>query len=186
MRRVVGRRDRIVFARLVNLHRIAVEFRVGEMAGGAAKVDQREIELPCVLMNAGAAPDDLLELGHRADPRSSTIRRQVWASTPVDRSREVVTSTGYFDFRVDEVAELVLAFLVAASDTHDIALIFGHESAFSLMSAWRIRAACSSIDAEHDGFLEAVAALLQELGDLLRRQLVRSSSTSVRSKSLAL
>ena len=39
------------------------------------------------------------------------------------------------------------------------------------MSACRIRAACSSIDAEHDGLLEAVAALLEELGDLFRDQL---------------
>jgi hypothetical protein len=34
------------------------------MAGRAAKVDQREIELLGVLVNAGAAPDDLLEFSH--------------------------------------------------------------------------------------------------------------------------
>ena len=66
-RRVVGRRDRIVLAGLVDLHRIAVEVRVGEVAGRAAEVHQREVELLGVLVDAGAAPDDLLELGHRAD-----------------------------------------------------------------------------------------------------------------------
>src|SRR6202043_1307074 len=65
-RHIVGRRDRVAFARLVNLHRIAVEVRVGEVGGRAAKVDQGEIELLGVLVHAGAAPDDLLELGHRA------------------------------------------------------------------------------------------------------------------------
>ena len=37
------------------------------MVGRAPEIDQREIELLGVLVNAGAAPDDLLELGHRAD-----------------------------------------------------------------------------------------------------------------------
>jgi hypothetical protein len=36
------------------------------MIGRAAKVDQREEELLRVLVDARAAPDDLLELGHRA------------------------------------------------------------------------------------------------------------------------
>ena len=37
------------------------------MTGCAPEVDQREIELACVLMHAGAAADDLLELGHRTN-----------------------------------------------------------------------------------------------------------------------
>ena len=37
------------------------------MIGRAAEINQREIELLRVLVNARAAPDDLLELGHRAD-----------------------------------------------------------------------------------------------------------------------
>ena len=37
------------------------------MAGRAAEVDQGEVELLGVLVDAGAAADDLLELGHRAD-----------------------------------------------------------------------------------------------------------------------
>ena len=34
-RHVVGRRDRIVLARFVDLHRLAVEVGVGEVVGGA-------------------------------------------------------------------------------------------------------------------------------------------------------
>ena len=37
------------------------------MVGGLAEVDEREIVLLGVLVHAGAAADDLLELGHRAD-----------------------------------------------------------------------------------------------------------------------
>ena len=37
------------------------------MAAGAPEVDQGEVELLGVLMHAGAAPNDLLELGHRAN-----------------------------------------------------------------------------------------------------------------------
>lgn len=66
-RHVVGRHDRIALAGLVNLHRLAVEIRVGKMAGRAPEVDQREIELLGILVHAGAAPNDLLELAHRAD-----------------------------------------------------------------------------------------------------------------------
>ena len=57
--------------------------------------------------------------------RSSTIRRQVWASTPVESSREVVTITGILRLGVDEVVELVLAFVVVAGDAHDVALVLG-------------------------------------------------------------
>ena len=66
-RNIIGRSDGVVFARLVNLHRLAIEIRIGEMAGRAPKIHQREVELPGLLMHAGAAADDLLELGHGAD-----------------------------------------------------------------------------------------------------------------------
>ena len=57
------------FAGFVNLNRLAVEVGIGEMAGRAPEIHQGEIELPGVLMHSGAAPDDLLELGHGADGR---------------------------------------------------------------------------------------------------------------------
>ena len=36
-----------------------------------------------------------------------------------------MTSTGICRLGVDEIAELVLAFLIAAGDPHDIAVVFG-------------------------------------------------------------
>ena len=124
-RHIVGRRDRVAFARLVNLHRIAVEIRVGEMAGRAAKVDQREIELLGILVHAGAAPDDLLELGHRAN---LAVEHDQAAGLRIDAGREQPRGgdeDGIFQFRVDEIAELILALLVAAGDAHDIAVVLG-------------------------------------------------------------
>ena len=62
-----GGTRRVMFAGFVDLHRLAVEVRVGKVRRGAAKVDQREVVLLRVLVHARAAADDLLELGHRAD-----------------------------------------------------------------------------------------------------------------------
>ena len=108
-RHVVGRRDRVVLAGLVDLHRLAVEVRVGEVVGRAAEVDQREVELLGVLVDAGAAADDLLELGHRAD---GAVEHDQAAGLGIDAGGEQPRGgdeDGIFRFRVDEVAELRLA-----------------------------------------------------------------------------
>ena len=55
------------------------------MAGRAAEVDQREVELLGVLVDAGAAPDDLLELGHRAD---RAVEHDQPAGLRIDAGRE--------------------------------------------------------------------------------------------------
>ena len=48
--------------------RVAVEVRVGEQPrGGAGVVEDVEEELAVVVAHAGAAADDLLELGHGVD-----------------------------------------------------------------------------------------------------------------------
>jgi hypothetical protein len=65
-RHVVRRRDGIVFTGFVDLNRFAIELGVSEMVGRFAKVHDGEVILLCVLMDAGATPHDLLELGHRA------------------------------------------------------------------------------------------------------------------------
>ena len=83
----------------------------------------------------------------------------------------MVTSTGIFRFRVDEVAELVLAFRVAAGDAHDVAVVLGDEIGVLVDERLPHPRRVLLIDAEDDGLLEAVAALLQELGDLLGDQL---------------
>ena len=61
----MGRPDRS--PGFIDLHRLAVEVGVGEMVGGLAEVDQREIVLLGVLMDASPTADDLLKLGHRAN-----------------------------------------------------------------------------------------------------------------------
>ena len=64
---VVRRCDGVVLARLVDLDRLAIEVRIGEMAGRLAEIKQGEVILLGVLVNARAAAHDLLELGHRPD-----------------------------------------------------------------------------------------------------------------------
>ena len=65
--RIVRRNRRLVGPRLVDLHRVAVEVRVGKERGGPLEVHDGEEELVVVLVDARAAADDLLELGHRVD-----------------------------------------------------------------------------------------------------------------------
>ena len=122
-------------------------------------------------MDAGAAPDDLLELGHRAD---LAVEHDQPAGLRIDAGREQPRGGdehGILRFRVDEVAELVLAFLVAAGDAHDVALVLGDEIGVLVDERLPHPRRVLLIDAEDDGLLEAVAALLEELGDLLRDQL---------------
>ena len=52
---------------LVDLHGIAVEVRIGEERGRPLEIHDGEEELAVVLVDARAAADDLLELGHRGD-----------------------------------------------------------------------------------------------------------------------
>ena len=46
------------------MHWLAVEAGVGEQARGVAEVQDGEVQLAVLLVDARAAPDDLLELGH--------------------------------------------------------------------------------------------------------------------------
>ncbi len=170
-RHVVGRSDRIVVAGLVDLNRLAVEVRVGEMAGRAAEVDQGEIELLGVLVDAGAAADDLLELGHRADcavqhDQAAGLRIHAGGKQPRGGDED-----GIFRFRVDEVAELGLALRVAAGDAHDVAVVLGAQIRVLVDEGLPHARGVFLIDAEHDGLLEAVAAFLEKLGDLLGDEL---------------
>ncbi len=51
----------------VDLHRVAIEVGIGKQRGGPLEVHDGEEELVVVLVDAGAAADDLLELGHGVD-----------------------------------------------------------------------------------------------------------------------
>ena len=64
---VVRRHGRLVRPGFVDLHRIAVEIGVGKQRGGPLEVHDGEEELVVVLVDARAAADDLLELGHGVD-----------------------------------------------------------------------------------------------------------------------
>ena len=67
-------------------HRIVVEGRIGkEPRGGAGVVENVEPELAVVIPDAGPAPDDLLELAHRAD---DAREHDVLASRRIDAGRE--------------------------------------------------------------------------------------------------
>ena len=75
-------------------------------------------------MDAGATPDDLLKLGHRAD---STVKDDEPASLGVHASGEQPRGrdkNGILCFGVDEVSELRLPLRVAPRDAHDIAVVF--------------------------------------------------------------
>ena len=74
-------------------------------------------------MDAGAAADDLLELGHRAD---CAVEDDQAAGLGIDAGGEQARGgddDGILRFRVDEVAELGLALGVAAGDAHDVAVV---------------------------------------------------------------
>ena len=168
---VLGRGDRIVVAGLVNLHRLAVELRIGEVVGGAAKIHQREVELLGVFMHAGAAADDLLELRHR--PHGAVEHDQP-AGLRVDAGRQQPRRGDDHRvraFRINEIAELRLAFGVAAGDAHDIAVV--HVAKILVLIDQRLAHACRVflINAEDDRFLEAVAAGFEEIADFGSHQL---------------
>ena len=76
-----------------------------------------------------------------------------------------------FRLWIDEVAQFRLALRVAAGDAHDIAVVFVAQ-VFVLVDQCAPHAGgMLLIDAEDDCLLEAVAALLQELGHLGHHQL---------------
>ena len=141
------------------------------MVGRAPEINQREIKLLGVLMDAGAAPDDLLKLRHRA--HSAVEHNQaaglgVHASGEQPRGRD---KDGIFCFRVDEVPELRLPFGVAAGDAHDVAVIFVAQVLILVDQSLPHPRGMFLIHAKNDGLLEAVAAFFQEVGNLLGNEL---------------
>ena len=81
------------------------------MVGGFAEVDEGEVVLLGVFMDPRAAADDLLELGHGADfavehDQAAGLGIHAGGEQPRGRDDDRV-----FRLRVDEVAELRLAFV---------------------------------------------------------------------------
>ncbi len=81
-------------AGLVDLHRVAVEVGVGEQLGRLAEVEDGEAEL--AVSSLMRVPRPMICLNSVIDWMrwSSTISLQVWASTPVVISSDVVAITG--------------------------------------------------------------------------------------------
>ncbi|MNE34618.1 hypothetical protein D3C80_1283470 [compost metagenome] len=73
-------------------------------------------------------------------------------------------------FRVDEVIQLGLAFLIIAGDAHDVLAVLCHALGVEVDQGLAHTLGVIDIVAEDDGFLERVGGL-EELGDLLRHQL---------------
>ena len=169
---VAIRRDNgAVLPRLVNLHRLAVERRIGKVIGRAAIVHQCEVELAGVLVDAGAASEDLLELGHGAH---DAVEHDQPAGLHIDAGGEQTRGGdqhGISGFRVDEVAQLRLALGVAAGDAHDVARVPLHQVGILVDERLSHAARVFPVDAEDDRFLEAVAAFFQEFRDLPGHQL---------------
>ena len=59
--------DVVVFACFLHANGIAIEVLVGEERGDVAEIHDGEVVLPKVFIDAGAASNDLLELGHGPD-----------------------------------------------------------------------------------------------------------------------
>ena len=164
-RGVIGRGDGVAFVGRVDLFGRAIEFGVGEVAGGATEVHDGEVELFGVFVDAGATADDLFELGHGAD---GTVEDDEAAGLGVDAGGEQARSSHddrVRGFRVNEVAELGLAVVVAAGDAHDVAVVFVAEVFIFVDEGLAHAGGVLFVDAEDDGLLQAIAAFFEELGD---------------------
>jgi hypothetical protein len=168
---VVGRGDGLVCGGLVDLHGIAVELWLGEEVRGAAEVHDREIELLLVGVNASAAADDLLELGHRADgavehDQPTGLGVHARGEQPGRRGDD-----GVIRFRIDEIADLGLAFGVAAGDPHHVAVVLGVEVGVLVDERLPHPGGVFFVDTEHDRLLHPVAGGLQKLRHLAGHEL---------------
>ena len=141
------------------------------MVGRAAEIDQGEVELLRVLVDAGAAADDLLELGHGADV---AVEHDEAAGLGIHAGGEQARGGDedrVLGLRVDEVAELGAALGIVAGDAHDVAGVLLDEVGVLVDEGLAHAGGVFGVHAEDDGLLEAVAALLEELGDLLGDEL---------------
>ncbi len=137
-----------------------------ELANFSARVDQGEVILLRVLVHAGAPSHDLLELGHRSH---FAVEDNEAAGLGVDTRGEQARGGDddrILRFRVDEVPDLGAAVRVIAGDTHDVALVLLNQVRVFVGDSLPHPRSVFGIHTEDDGFLEAIAAFLQELGHL--------------------
>ncbi|MNF66855.1 hypothetical protein D3C84_486540 [compost metagenome] len=169
-KRIVWRYGGVVTVGCVDHHRVAVEGRVGKQLGGLFEVHDGEPVLAVVFVNASAATDDLLELGHRFDV---LVEHNQLAGLSIDAGGHQLAGGGNHRvalFRVDEVIQLGLAFLVIAGDAHDVLAVLSHALGVEVDQGLAHALGVVDVVAEDDGFLEWIGGF-DELGDLLRDQL---------------
>ena len=163
--RFIRRHWRFVGLGFVNLNRVAIKARVGKERGGPLEIHDGEEELVVVLVDAGTAADDLLEFGHGVD---AFVEHDQAAGLRIDARRHQLRGRGNDregGFRIDEVVELRLAFVVVAGDAHDVLAVGGSQVRVGIDQ--RLTHALGVVDvlAEDDGLGEAVGGL-EKLGDL--------------------
>ena len=98
------------------------------MAGRTAKIEQGEIILLGILVGAGAAPHNLLELRHGTD---GAIQYNQVAGLGIDAGRKQAQGGddgGIPRFGVNKVAELVGSVRVVAGNAHNIAPVLMMQS----------------------------------------------------------
>jgi hypothetical protein len=113
----------------------------------------------------------LLELGHAAD---FALQDDEAAGLRIDAGGKEAgggDKDGVFGLGVDEVAELIAAFLIVACDAHDVAGVFFDEVGVLIDQRLAHTGGVLGVDAEDDGLLKAVAALFEELSDFFGRNL---------------
>ena len=124
---VVGWDRSFIRAGLVDLDGITVKIRVRKERGRLPEIHDREEELAVVLVDAGAAADDLLELGHGPD---APVEDDEMAGLGIDARAHEPGGRAYdgiSGFWINEVIELGLALVVVASDAHDVFRVGGGE-----------------------------------------------------------
>ena len=148
--------------------RVAVEVRVGEQAGGrAGVVEDVEPELAVVVADAGAAADDLLELGHGADHAGQhdvLAGGGIHAGGEQLRGGEDDRRAGLHVLEAARVAAADVAF-VGGDPADVVADAAATRSAFRLFRAAAHLVGVLLVHAEDDGLGEAVG-LLEELGQV--------------------
>jgi len=132
------------------------------MLGSAAEIEESEEEFPGVFVDAGAAADDLFEFRRGADSAVEDGLRVYAGGEEAGGGDE----DGVFGFGVNEVAEFILAFGIAAGYPHGVAMVLVAEVLVFLDEGLAHAGGVFFIHAEDDGFLKAVAGFLEERGDL--------------------
>ncbi len=151
------------------MHGIAVEIGVGEQLGGLLEIHDGKVELLVILVDPGAAPDDLLEFREGFD---AFIQHDQLAGLGIHAGGEQFR--GGDDDRVtlvrhDEIVEFRLALGVVAGDPHDVLVVLGGQIGVFVHQGLPHPFGVVDILAEDNGLGKPVGGF-EELGDLARHQ----------------